>query len=95
MGLEADSTFFTPATQETPADAKSKSYPEPLSYAKPQPHHERYVAQSSRKTTPEIPTENVTTTEVQDLFSIESPGSGISTSVPSVDESPGGIYQPG
>ncbi|GKG59951.1 hypothetical protein Tco_0609615, partial [Tanacetum coccineum] len=38
LGLEASSTFFTPATQETPTDAKSVSNPEPLSYAKPQPH---------------------------------------------------------
>ncbi|GJR74982.1 gypsy type transposase [Tanacetum coccineum] len=44
MGLEAGSTFFTPATQETPADAKSVSDPDPLSYAKSQPHPERDVA---------------------------------------------------
>ncbi|GKD65686.1 hypothetical protein Tco_1307794 [Tanacetum coccineum] len=31
MGLESGSTFFTPATQETPADAKSLSDPDPLS----------------------------------------------------------------
>ncbi|GKD65526.1 hypothetical protein Tco_1307634, partial [Tanacetum coccineum] len=85
----------TPASQETPADAKSVSDPEPLSFAKPQPYPERDVAQSSRKTAPEIPTENVATTEVQDLFSMESLGSGKLTSVPSVDGSPGGIYQPG
>ncbi|GKD20211.1 hypothetical protein Tco_1221914, partial [Tanacetum coccineum] len=95
MGLEVGSTFFTPATQETPADAKSVSDPEPFSYAKPQPHPEQDVAQSSRKTAPEIPTENVATAGVQDLLSTESPGSGKSTSVPSVDGSPGSIYQPG
>ncbi|GJX17129.1 hypothetical protein Tco_0217961 [Tanacetum coccineum] len=71
MGLEAGSTFFTPATQETPTDAKSVSDPEPLSYAKPQPHPEQDVAQSSRKTAPEIPTENVATAEVHNLLSTE------------------------
>ncbi|GJZ66007.1 hypothetical protein Tco_0622703 [Tanacetum coccineum] len=95
MGLEAGSTFFTPSSQKTPADAKSLSDPEPLSYAKPPWHPEQDVAQSSKKTAPEIPTKNVATTEVQDLFSMESPGSGKSTSFPSVDGSPGGIYQPG
>ncbi|GKF08846.1 hypothetical protein Tco_0043070 [Tanacetum coccineum] len=64
IGLEAGSTFFTPATQKTPADAKSVSDPEPLSYVKPQPHPEQDVAQSSRKTAPEIPTENVATAGV-------------------------------
>ncbi|GJU15139.1 ribonuclease H-like domain-containing protein [Tanacetum coccineum] len=59
MGLEAGSTFFTPASQETSADAKSVSDPEPLSFSKPQPHLERDVAQSSWKMTPEIPTENI------------------------------------
>ncbi|GKG21058.1 hypothetical protein Tco_0383653, partial [Tanacetum coccineum] len=44
MGLEAGSTFFTPATQETLADAKSVSDQEPLSYAKPQPHPEQDVS---------------------------------------------------
>ncbi|GJR72212.1 hypothetical protein Tco_0084577 [Tanacetum coccineum] len=57
IGLEAGSTFFTPATQETPVDAKSMSDPEPL---------------SSWKTAPEIPTENVATAGVQDLLSTES-----------------------
>ncbi|GKD51975.1 hypothetical protein Tco_1280951, partial [Tanacetum coccineum] len=41
IGLEAGSTFFTPTTQETPGDTKSVSDPDPLSYAKPQPHLER------------------------------------------------------
>ncbi|GJW11581.1 hypothetical protein Tco_1577408 [Tanacetum coccineum] len=44
---------------------------------------------------PEIPTENVATTGVQDLLSTKSSGSGKLTSVPSVDESPGSIYHPG
>ncbi|GKF18459.1 hypothetical protein Tco_0063377, partial [Tanacetum coccineum] len=65
IGLEAGSTFVTPATQETPNNAKSMSDPNPLSYAKPQPHLQRDVAQSSRKTAIEIPTGNVATTEVQ------------------------------
>ncbi|GKB74469.1 hypothetical protein Tco_0935881 [Tanacetum coccineum] len=95
MELEAGSTFVTPATQKTLADTKSVSDPKPLSYAKPQPHLEQHVAQSSRKTAPEIPTKNVATWGVQDLLSTESPGSGKSTSVPSVDGSPGSIYHPG
>ncbi|GKA75950.1 hypothetical protein Tco_0782328 [Tanacetum coccineum] len=58
-------------TQETPADAKSVSDPDPLSYAKPQPHPERDVAQSSRKTATEIPTEKVATKELdQEIKSI-------------------------
>ncbi|GJS62930.1 hypothetical protein Tco_0677494 [Tanacetum coccineum] len=95
MGLDVGSTLVTPATQETPSDAKSVSDPDPLSYAKPQPRLERDVAQSSRKTAPEIPTENVATAEVQDMFSVKSLGSGKSTSIPSMVGSPGGIYQPG
>ncbi|GJW60543.1 hypothetical protein Tco_0109878 [Tanacetum coccineum] len=87
MGLEADSIISMPATQDTPTTAKSVSDPDPLSYAKPQP--------SSRKTTTDTPTGNVATTEVQDLFSAESPESGKSTPFLSVDGSPGGIYQPG
>ncbi|GJZ82828.1 hypothetical protein Tco_0648001 [Tanacetum coccineum] len=58
MGLEAGSTFFTSATQETPTDATSVSDQKPLSYVKPQPHPEQDVAQ---KTAPEIPTKNVAT----------------------------------
>ncbi|GKD36558.1 hypothetical protein Tco_1252067, partial [Tanacetum coccineum] len=77
--LRKDHVAFRPV-QKTPADAMSVGDPEPLSF---------------RKTALEIPTENVATMEVQDLFSMESPGSGKSTSVPSVDGSPGGIYQPG
>ncbi|GKD23263.1 hypothetical protein Tco_1224966 [Tanacetum coccineum] len=69
MGLEAGFTFFTPASQETFADAKSVSDPESLKIA------------------PKILTENVAT--------IESLGSGKSTFIPSMDGSPGGIYQLG
>ncbi|GKB84369.1 hypothetical protein Tco_0956641 [Tanacetum coccineum] len=94
MRLEAGSTFFTTTTQENLADAKSMSNPDPLSYAKPQPHPERDVAQSSRKTATEIPTENVATTEVQGQIFTKSPESGKSTSFLSVNGSPGGIYQP-
>ncbi|GJU75248.1 hypothetical protein Tco_1272318 [Tanacetum coccineum] len=77
--LEAGSTVFTLATQETPADAKSVSDPDLL---------------SSRKTATEIPTRNVATTEVQGQSFVESPKLGKSASFPSVDGSPGGIYQP-
>nr|GEX91246.1 hypothetical protein [Tanacetum cinerariifolium] len=46
------------------------------------------------KTATEVPTKNVATKEVQGPFSTESPESGKSTSFPSMDGSPGGIYQP-
>ncbi|GKB12081.1 hypothetical protein Tco_0846004 [Tanacetum coccineum] len=49
IGLEAGSTFVTPATQDTPADAKSVSDPDLLSYAQPQPHPERDVAHHTNK----------------------------------------------
>ncbi|GJX77616.1 hypothetical protein Tco_0324427 [Tanacetum coccineum] len=42
MGLEAGFTFSAPASQETLANV---SDPDPLSYAKPQPHPEQDVAQ--------------------------------------------------
>ncbi|GKE88336.1 hypothetical protein Tco_1565811, partial [Tanacetum coccineum] len=45
IGLDVGSTLVTPATQETPFNAKSVSDPDPLSYAKPQPRLERDVAQ--------------------------------------------------
>ncbi|GKF50178.1 hypothetical protein Tco_0146645 [Tanacetum coccineum] len=48
MGLEAGSTF-TPATQDTPAGARSMSDLDPLSYAKPQPIPEQDIAQSFKK----------------------------------------------
>ncbi|GJR32240.1 hypothetical protein Tco_1108472 [Tanacetum coccineum] len=78
-----------------PTAAKSVSDSDPLSYAKPQPYPEQDIAQSSRGTDTEIPTEYVATTEVNVQFSVGSPDSGKSTSVPSVVGSPGGIYQPG
>ncbi|GJR54002.1 hypothetical protein Tco_1404523 [Tanacetum coccineum] len=90
QNLEKEATAM--GGPETLSDAKSESDPDPLSYAKPQPHPERDVAQ---KSAPEIPTKKIDTTEMQDRFSVESPGSGKSTSVPFVDGSPGGIYQPG
>ncbi|GJV11395.1 hypothetical protein Tco_1352936 [Tanacetum coccineum] len=83
MGLGADSTF-TSGAQETPADV---SDPEPLSYAKPHP--------SSRVPATEIPVGGVATIEVLGLFSAESSESKRSMSVPSVEGSPGAIYQPG
>ncbi|GKG19500.1 hypothetical protein Tco_0376599, partial [Tanacetum coccineum] len=49
---------------------------------------------SSRKTATEIPTGNVATTEVQGQIFVDSPESGKSSSFPSVEGSPGGIYQP-
>ncbi|GKB21772.1 hypothetical protein Tco_0855695 [Tanacetum coccineum] len=45
IGLEAGSTFSTPAPHETPADV---SDPNPLSYAKPQSTPERDIAKSSK-----------------------------------------------
>ncbi|GJW45952.1 hypothetical protein Tco_0077598 [Tanacetum coccineum] len=47
MGLEAGFTFSALTSQESLADV---SDPDPLSYAKPQPHPEQDVAQSSKKT---------------------------------------------
>ncbi|GJU59422.1 hypothetical protein Tco_1237188 [Tanacetum coccineum] len=91
MGLDAGSTFSPPAAQNTPT---AVSDPEPLSYAKPQPHPVQDIAQSSKGAAAEIPTEDVATTEVNVQLSMGSPNSGKSTS-PSVGGSPGGIYQPG
>nr|GEW35175.1 hypothetical protein [Tanacetum cinerariifolium] len=82
MGLDAGCTFFTPATQDAPTAAKSVSF-------------QIRCLISSRKTDTEIPNGNVATTEVQGLFSAKSLKSGKSTSFPSTDGSPGGIYQPG
>ncbi|GKD76777.1 hypothetical protein Tco_1339398, partial [Tanacetum coccineum] len=87
IGIEAGSTL-TPATQDTPTGARSVSDLDPLSYAEPQPHLERDVAQSSRKMAAEIPTENVATTKVQGQIFTESPESGKSASLPSVGGSP-------
>nr|GEW81034.1 transposase (putative), gypsy type [Tanacetum cinerariifolium] len=64
--------------------------PDPLSYAKPQPYPEQNMALAF-----EIPTRNMATMEVQDLYSAESIGSWKSTSSPSMVGSPKGIYQPG
>nr|GEX51216.1 hypothetical protein [Tanacetum cinerariifolium] len=95
MGLDTGSTISAPATQDAPTATKSVSGPDLLSYARSQPPPEQDIAQSSRKTAAEIPTRNVATTEVQGLFSTESPKLGKSISFPSRDGSPGGIYQPG
>ncbi|GKE03857.1 hypothetical protein Tco_1395875 [Tanacetum coccineum] len=64
MGLKTGSTFSAPASQETPTDV---SDPDPLSFAKPQ-------------SSSEVPTGHMATTEVQDLFSTESPELGKSAS---------------
>ncbi|GKC85901.1 hypothetical protein Tco_1141618 [Tanacetum coccineum] len=50
---------------------------------------------SSKGTATEIPTEGVTTTELNIQFSVGSPESGRSTSAPSIVRSPSDIYQPG
>ncbi|GKB91084.1 hypothetical protein Tco_0963356, partial [Tanacetum coccineum] len=64
MGLEVDSTFNS-AAQKTPVDV---SNPEPLSYAKPHPHFQQDIAQSSRVPATEIPAGDVATTEAcQDM----------------------------
>ncbi|GJW19898.1 hypothetical protein Tco_0027334 [Tanacetum coccineum] len=94
MGLEAGTTFVTPATQEALSGAKSVSDPNPLSYARPQPYPERDMAQSSKEKAPEIPSEHVATTEEQGQKLMESPQSGKSSSFLSMDGSPGDIYQP-
>ncbi|GKA18581.1 hypothetical protein Tco_0698496 [Tanacetum coccineum] len=91
MGLGADSTF-TSAAQETPADV---SDPEPLSYAEPHLYSQQDIAQSSRVSTTKIPAGGVATTKVPGLFSADSPESKRSMYVPSVEGSPGAIYQPG
>nr|GEW00188.1 hypothetical protein [Tanacetum cinerariifolium]GEX76680.1 hypothetical protein [Tanacetum cinerariifolium] len=48
MGLEAGSTFFAPAPQETPADVRDS---DPLSYATPPSNPVRYISQSSHGAT--------------------------------------------
>ncbi|GKC06763.1 hypothetical protein Tco_0998373, partial [Tanacetum coccineum] len=62
MGLEAGSTF-THVAQETSAGAKSISDPDLLSYARPPPHSEQDVAQSSKGKATEILPQYVATTE--------------------------------
>ncbi|GJR51886.1 hypothetical protein Tco_1402407 [Tanacetum coccineum] len=64
MGLDAGSTFAPPAAQNTPT---AVSDPEPMSYAKPQPHPVQDIAQSPKGAAAEIPTEDVATTEVHGL----------------------------
>ncbi|GKD77264.1 hypothetical protein Tco_1339885 [Tanacetum coccineum] len=91
MGLGADFTF-TSAVQDAPADV---SDPEPLSYAEPHPYSQQDIAQSSIVSTTEIRAGGMATTEVPGLFSADSPESKRSMSVPSVEGSPGAIYQPG
>ncbi|GJW03163.1 hypothetical protein Tco_1562019 [Tanacetum coccineum] len=54
-----------------------------------------WPSKSSKEAATKIPTEKVATTKVNIQFSAGSPEPGRSTSVPSVVESPGGIYQPG
>ncbi|GJT36693.1 hypothetical protein Tco_0927112 [Tanacetum coccineum] len=65
-------------------------FPGLLSISEPHRYPSKTFAQSF-----EIPTENVATTEVQDLHSAESLESRKSTSYPSMVGSPEGIYQPG
>ncbi|GJS44457.1 hypothetical protein Tco_0569500 [Tanacetum coccineum] len=60
IGLDAGSTFAPPAAQNTPT---AVSDPEPMSYAKPQPHPVQDIAQSSKGAAAEIPTEDVATTK--------------------------------
>ncbi|GKE06252.1 hypothetical protein Tco_1398270 [Tanacetum coccineum] len=95
MGLGTCSISSIPSAQGAPTAAKSVSDPDSLLYAKPQPYPEQDIAQSSRGTATEIPTEHIATTEVNVQLSVGSPKSGRSTSVPSVVRSSGGIYQPG
>nr|GEV79769.1 hypothetical protein [Tanacetum cinerariifolium] len=96
LGLDAGSTFATPITHDAPTAAKSVSDPDPLSYAKPQSHSKLDIAQSSRKTATGIHAGNVATTWVKGMFSAESTKSGKSTSLPSMDGSPGDhIVPPG
>ncbi|GKE63770.1 hypothetical protein Tco_1514137, partial [Tanacetum coccineum] len=95
MSLGTGSISSTPSVQGAPTAAKSVSNPDPLSYTKPQPYPEQDIAQSSKGTATEIPTEHVATTEVNVQLLVGSPESGKSTSVPSVVGSPRGIYQPG
>ncbi|GJZ97022.1 hypothetical protein Tco_0669356 [Tanacetum coccineum] len=73
MGLGASSISSTPSAHGAPTTAKSVSDPDPLSYAKPQPYPNQGIAQSSRGTATEIPTEHVATTEVNVQLSMGSP----------------------
>ncbi|GJR39909.1 hypothetical protein Tco_1215593 [Tanacetum coccineum] len=61
----------------------------------PQPIPDQDIAQSSKGTAIEIPTEGVATTDVNVQFFVGSPESRRSTSAPSIIRSPSSIYQPG
>ncbi|GJX17310.1 hypothetical protein Tco_0218142 [Tanacetum coccineum] len=89
MGLGAGSISSTPSAQGAPTAAKSVSDPDLLLYAKPQSYPNQGIAQSSRGTATEIPTEHVATTEVNVQLSMGSPELRKSTFVPSVVGSPG------
>nr|GEW94549.1 hypothetical protein [Tanacetum cinerariifolium] len=78
MGLDVVSTFSTPATHDVSTAAKSVSDLDP----------------SSKKMATVIPIGNIATTNVQGLFSANSPESGKSISFPSMDESPGVQHKP-
>ncbi|GJT34373.1 hypothetical protein Tco_0924792 [Tanacetum coccineum] len=80
----------TPVAPETSAGAKSVSDPDLLSYARPPPHSEQDVAQSSKGMAIEILPQYVATTEVNVQLSVGSLDSGKLTSVLSMDGSPGG-----
>ncbi|GKC55284.1 hypothetical protein Tco_1078029, partial [Tanacetum coccineum] len=86
----------TPAALGALTVAKSVSDLDPLLYAKLQPYPEQDIAHSVLTCSLlYIPTEDVATTEVNIQFSVGSPESGRSTSVPSVVRSSSSIYQPG
>nr|GEZ57498.1 transposase (putative), gypsy type [Tanacetum cinerariifolium] len=95
IGLNVGSTFSMPIAQDVPSVAKIMSDPDPMSYAKPQPHPERDISQSSKEMASKVPTRHVATTKVQGGISAKSPKSVKSTHFLSVDGSPEGIYQPG
>nr|GEW66186.1 hypothetical protein [Tanacetum cinerariifolium] len=89
MGLDVGSLLSTPAAQDPSTATKSVSDPEPLSYANPLPHLEKDIAQSSKGTATEILTEDAVTADVNIQFSVGSPESGRSSSVPSMVGSSG------
>ncbi|GJV09146.1 hypothetical protein Tco_1346802 [Tanacetum coccineum] len=93
IGLDAGSTFSTPDAQDDFTTVKSVSDPDPLSYLIQQPFPEQDIAQSSKGTAIEIHPQHVADTEVNVQLSMGSPDSGKSTSIPSVEGSPSGIYQ--
>ncbi|GKD66520.1 hypothetical protein Tco_1308628 [Tanacetum coccineum] len=89
IGLEAGSTFFVPASQETPADVRD---PDPLSYAKPQLHPERDVAHLPKAAT-RFPRHILLLPRRCKPDLSESPESGKSASFSSAGGSPRGIFQ--